>query len=159
MRATRHSIEAWASSSQRVIAYVFNIPSRAADFSLSTVHSCSGAGSLLRRIRKRSRHRVLLSCAYHWRYDLNFSNRDKSAFSNFCAGVCAQLCGSLAWVPMDVVKERLQIEGQMKTNEVYSGSFNALRQIIKHEGVSGSMSCLFHHLSLLSIYNSCIVHK
>lgn len=60
---------------------------------------------------------------------------DKSnGLVNFGAGVCAQLCGSLAWVPMDVVKERLQIEGQMKTNEVYSGSFNALQQIIRHEG-------------------------
>ena len=51
--------------------------------------------------------------------------------------MCAQLCGSLAWVPMDVIKERLQIEGQLKTNEAYSGSFNALKQIIKTEGVIG----------------------
>ena len=42
---------------------------------------------------------------------------DKSALANFLAGGCAQLAGSLAWVPMDVIKERLQIEGKIQTNE------------------------------------------
>ena len=31
--------------------------------------------------------------------------------ASFMAGVGAQLCGSVAWVPMDVVKERLQVGG------------------------------------------------
>ena len=35
------------------------------------------------------------------------------ALSNFAAGCAAQLCGSLFWVPMDTVKERLQVEGQL----------------------------------------------
>lgn len=71
--------------------------------------------------------------------------------SNFGAGVCAQLLGSLAWVPMDVVKERLQIEGQMKVNESYSGSFTALRQIIKHEGLSGLYRAFWIHQSIFFI--------
>ena len=70
---------------------------------------------------------------------------DKSTLSNFAAGVCAQLCGSLAWVPMDVVKERLQIEGQLKTKENYSGSFNALQMIVKHEGVKGLYRAFWIH--------------
>lgn len=32
-----------------------------------------------------------------------------NAAASFVAGVGAQLCGSVAWVPMDVVKERLQV--------------------------------------------------
>lgn len=38
-----------------------------------------------------------------------------SALGDFMSGVIGQLCGSLAWVPMDVVKERCQVEGQVKT--------------------------------------------
>lgn len=34
-----------------------------------------------------------------------------NAAGSFAAGVGAQLCGSVAWVPMDVVKERLQVQG------------------------------------------------
>ena len=30
--------------------------------------------------------------------------------ASFAGGVLAQLCGSVIWVPMDVVKERLQVQ-------------------------------------------------
>ncbi|CAJ1328497.1 unnamed protein product [Effrenium voratum] len=56
---------------------------------------------------------------------------------NFAAGVCAQLAGSVAWVPVEVVKERLQVEGQVKAATAYSGSFDAFRKILQHEGVVG----------------------
>jgi hypothetical protein len=65
--------------------------------------------------------------------------------TNFLGGVAAQICGSLAWVPMDVVKERLQIEGQIKTVETYGGSFNALRQIIAKEGFLGLYRAYWLH--------------
>jgi hypothetical protein len=35
---------------------------------------------------------------------------------------------------MDVVKERLQLEGQLKTTEKFGSSSQALRQIVKQEG-------------------------
>ena len=57
--------------------------------------------------------------------------------SSFASGVAAQLCGALAWVPMDVVKERLQIEGQMKTVENYGSSWKAVKGIVRTEGILG----------------------
>ena len=42
-------------------------------------------------------------------YESSKSMLPKTPWSSFVAGVCAQLCGSVAWVPMDVVKERLQV--------------------------------------------------
>jgi solute carrier family 25 iron transporter 28/37 len=65
--------------------------------------------------------------------------------TNFLGGVTAQICGSLAWVPMDVVKERLQIEGQIKTVETYGGSMNALRQIVAKEGFMGLYRAYWLH--------------
>lgn len=61
----------------------------------------------------------------------------QSTAGNFAAGVCAQFCGSLAWVPMDVVKERLQVEGQVKVAKAYTGSFHAFSEILRHEGIIG----------------------
>ena len=69
----------------------------------------------------------------------------KSAMGGFAAGFGAQLVGSVAWVPMDVVKERLQIEGQMKVEEAYGGSLNALRRIVRSEGVAGLYRAYFVH--------------
>ena len=70
---------------------------------------------------------------------------DKSALANFLAGGCAQLAGSLAWVPMDVIKERLQIEGKIQTNESYGGSYNATKRIIKNEGLIGLYRAFWIH--------------
>ena len=64
---------------------------------------------------------------------------------NFVAGCVAQLCGSLAWVPMDVIKERLQIEGQVSTVENFGGSWSAFRNIIRHEGVLGLYRAYWMH--------------
>ena len=55
----------------------------------------------------------------------------------FAAGFGGQLCGSLAWVPMDVVKERLQIEGSATSTESYGSSLRCLRGIVGKEGYFG----------------------
>lgn len=68
-----------------------------------------------------------------------------SVFSSFGAGMCAQLSASCIWVPMDVVKERLQLEGQMKTTEKMGSSINALKRIVATEGVSGLYRAYFIH--------------
>lgn len=75
--------------------------------------------------------------------------------ADFTAGVAAQLCGSIAWVPMDVIKERLQIEAQVKNEltETYGGSFNALRQIIKGEGVIGLYRAYWIHQATWCPFN------
>mmetsp|Transcript_44256 Transcript_44256/g.87116 ORF Transcript_44256/g.87116 Transcript_44256/m.87116 type:complete len:261 (-) Transcript_44256:239-1021(-) len=68
--------------------------------------------------------------------------------SSFVAGVGAQLCGSVAWVPMDVIKERLQVQGAFKGDALsarYSGSAGALRAILKTEGVAGLYRAYWIH--------------
>uniref|UniRef100_A0A7S1UI93 Mitochondrial carrier protein n=1 Tax=Phaeomonas parva TaxID=124430 RepID=A0A7S1UI93_9STRA len=69
----------------------------------------------------------------------------QSAAGTFVAGAFAQLGGSVAWVPMDVVKERLQVEGQMTVKETYGGSLQALQRIIKTEGVLGLYRAYWIH--------------
>lgn len=56
----------------------------------------------------------------------------------FAPGVCAQLCGSLCWVPMDVVKERLQVQGQLRhVSILHRGSMDAFMSIFRSEGILG----------------------
>ena len=43
----------------------------------------------------------------------NKNNNTISPTVDFLSGVIGQLSGSLAWVPMDVIKERCQVEGQV----------------------------------------------
>merc|ERR1712130_163532 len=74
--------------------------------------------------------------------DANYSNH---AFIDFSAGVIGQLFGSFAWVPMDVLKERLQIQGQITSDAAYSSSRHALASIIRNEGVLGLYRAYFIH--------------
>jgi len=59
------------------------------------------------------------------------------ALTNFAAGIGAQMCGSVAWVPMEVVKEKMMIQGQFATKEQFSGSFDLCRRVVAKEGVGG----------------------
>ena len=62
---------------------------------------------------------------------------EDSATGNFVAGLAAQFVGSFAWVPMEVIKEKMMIQGQIKTAKTYSGSISMLTSILKSEGVLG----------------------
>ena len=74
--------------------------------------------------------------------------------ASFSAGVGAQLCGSIAWVPMDVVKERLQIQGGMtELTARYQGSVGALRSIIAAEGVLGLYRAYWIHQMTWAPFN------
>ena len=77
----------------------------------------------------------------------------ESSISSFVAGCTAQLCASCIWVPMDVVKERLQVEGQIKTTENFGSSSNAVRQIIKVEGIKGLYRAIWLHQMTWMPYN------
>ena len=57
--------------------------------------------------------------------------------ADFVSGLAAQLTGSLAWVPMEVIKEKLMIEGQIKTKESYGSSLALVRKVIATEGIGG----------------------
>ncbi|PRP80668.1 mitochondrial substrate carrier family protein, partial [Planoprotostelium fungivorum] len=59
----------------------------------------------------------------------------KSSWVHLISGAWADICGSLVWVPMDVVKQRLQI--QQNKEAKYRGSWHALKTIIREEGPLG----------------------
>ncbi|CAJ1328498.1 unnamed protein product [Effrenium voratum] len=65
----------------------------------------------------------------------------QSGVGNFAAGICAQLCGSLAWVPMVAT--------------AYSGSFDAFRKILQHEGAIGLYRAFPIHQVTWAPFNGC----
>ena len=60
---------------------------------------------------------------------------------HFSAGMIAETVACIIYVPVDVIKERLQVQhaGQdtMAGGNNYKGSFDALKKIAKTEGLSG----------------------
>eukprot|EP01112_Ceratiomyxa_fruticulosa_P011075 TRINITY_DN297_c0_g1_i1.p1 TRINITY_DN297_c0_g1~~TRINITY_DN297_c0_g1_i1.p1 ORF type:complete len:306 (+),score=44.53 TRINITY_DN297_c0_g1_i1:51-968(+) len=69
---------------------------------------------------------------------LNQNGKVPDAVIHFSSGFIADLFGSIVWTPMDVIKQRLQVQNiNSQTTKKYSGSFNALKTIIKEEGVTG----------------------
>mmetsp|Transcript_33629 Transcript_33629/g.60867 ORF Transcript_33629/g.60867 Transcript_33629/m.60867 type:complete len:292 (-) Transcript_33629:66-941(-) len=84
-----------------------------------------------------------------------FLGGGQSGIGNFASGIAAQLCGSFVWVPMDVVKERLQAQGQIKVTQTYTGSFHAFKQILAHEGVMGLFRAYPIHQVTWAPFNGC----
>eukprot|EP00928_Gymnodinium_smaydae_P046314 TRINITY_DN3084_c0_g2_i2.p1 TRINITY_DN3084_c0_g2~~TRINITY_DN3084_c0_g2_i2.p1 ORF type:complete len:292 (-),score=47.33 TRINITY_DN3084_c0_g2_i2:115-990(-) len=79
-----------------------------------------------------------------------------SSAGNFVAGLCAQLCGSLCWVPVDVVKERLQVQEQVHAKvQNFSGSRDAVLQILRHEGLRGLYRGFLVHQMTWAPFNGC----
>lgn len=52
------------------------------------------------------------------------------------AGFAAELISCVFWLPIDVIKERLQVQSNLKLYE-YKNTFDAVRQISKSEGILG----------------------
>lgn len=92
---------------------------------------------------------------YFGAYEAAKSVMGGSSTGNFAAGVCAQLCGSVVWVPMDVVKERLQLGAQVKAVQSYSGSFDAFASILRHEGAHGLYRAFPIHQATWAPFNGC----
>ena len=61
----------------------------------------------------------------------------KSDLANFGAGIAAQMCGSISWVPMEVIKEKMMIQGSIKTAQTHTGSFSMLQKVLAQEGIRG----------------------
>lgn len=59
------------------------------------------------------------------------------AFQTFCAGFAGQVTGALFWVPMEVIKEKMMIQGQVKVKNTYTGSFHMIKNVLKNENISG----------------------
>ncbi len=82
-------------------------------------------------------------CSYEW-IKTSISKR-KSALPEFAvyfgAGMLAETIACIIYVPVDVIKERLQVQNNVTKNTFqqyqYSGSLDALKQILKVEGMAG----------------------
>ena len=71
-----------------------------------------------------------------------------SGAAHFLAGFFAQLCGSLLWVPMDTIKERMQVEGQMAAGSreaLGSSSAAAVSAVFRREGPRGFYPAYWIH--------------
>lgn len=85
------------------------------------------------------------SCAYFTSYEVmkyalsHVPVLNSSPFiANFAAGLGAETISCVIWVPIDVVKERLQVQtAKPGTPGYYRGSFHALRTIARTEGLRG----------------------
>lgn len=62
------------------------------------------------------------------------TENEKSPWVHFASGMVAEVCGATIWVPMDIVKQRLQAQ---RTEGVYRSSFHAVQTIHAKEGLRG----------------------
>jgi len=77
-----------------------------------------------------------------------------SPMKDFMAGTAAQLVGSLAYVPRDVIVERCAIDGQLRKQVGdCGGSIQAFRTMLRHEGVAGFYRAYIPHQFVWIPYN------
>eukprot|EP01035_Chromulina_nebulosa_P018562 gene18562-24285_t len=83
------------------------------------------------------------TCIYLTVYD---TSKDKlkeykvpSVLAYSCSGIIAEICCCVLFVPVDVIKERLQVQSlsQIKNQILYKGSIDAVNKIWKNEGLRG----------------------
>lgn len=117
------------------------------------IGSKEGAGALFRGVGVVVAAAAPGQAMYFTGYEFVKKTTQNSPFASFASGVAAQLCGSLIWVPMDVVKERLQIEGQLKTVKNYGSSFQAVKGIIGTEGLLGLYRAFWIHQMTWAPFN------
>ncbi|KAM3135864.1 hypothetical protein pb186bvf_011993 [Paramecium bursaria] len=61
-------------------------------------------------------------------YEQNWEN-----MNSFISGMLAEATSCLLWLPQDVIKERLQVQSNLKLYN-YNGTIDAIRQILQQEG-------------------------
>jgi len=64
----------------------------------------------------------------------------KAVTAQLTAGVFADICGSIIWVPMEVIKQNLQVQSRTSQSPIqikYKNTFHTAQTIIREEGVRG----------------------
>jgi len=56
---------------------------------------------------------------------------------HLCGGLLAEIFACIIYVPVDVIKERLQVQSNSGSSDLYKGSFDALQKILRQEGLGG----------------------
>lgn len=63
---------------------------------------------------------------------------NKSAWVHFTAGFVADVCGSIIWAPMDVIKQRVQMANKGLGKQAgFENSFRAFKTIVRTDGPTG----------------------
>eukprot|EP00471_Norrisiella_sphaerica_P006007 CAMPEP_0184489532 /NCGR_PEP_ID=MMETSP0113_2-20130426/15740_1 /TAXON_ID=91329 /ORGANISM="Norrisiella sphaerica, Strain BC52" /LENGTH=262 /DNA_ID=CAMNT_0026873017 /DNA_START=87 /DNA_END=872 /DNA_ORIENTATION=- len=82
------------------------------------------------------------SCIYWTSYEASKKTllgskymKKNPSLCHFCSGVVAEMVSCILWVPIDVVKERLQVQNDLKST--YNGNWDAILTIYKNEGLAG----------------------
>lgn len=83
------------------------------------------------------------TCLYFTTYELSKSKLTQSnVFGNnqflvyFWSGIAAETVSCVFFVPIDVIKERLQVQENLKLYK-YNGTLDAIRTVLKNEGLRG----------------------
>ncbi|GJX96635.1 solute carrier family 25 member 44-like protein [Tanacetum coccineum] len=70
--------------------------------------------------------------------NMGFSEAKAAAIANGVAGVSAAMAAQLVWTPIDVVSQRLMVQGGQNVNCLkYNGGIDAFRKIIHTDGIRG----------------------
>ena len=68
-------------------------------------------------------------------------DNNESFVVHFASGMLAETIACIVYVPVDVIKERLQVQQQQQRGtsaaSAYHGSYDAMRKIMKNEGLGG----------------------
>lgn len=70
---------------------------------------------------------------YHYRQTVGLQN---DMLINFLSGLSAECVSCIMWLPIDIIKERQQVQGVIRKYN-YRNSLDAIRQITNHEGIVG----------------------
>ena len=62
-------------------------------------------------------------------------NASLAPLSHFASGFIADICGSIIWCPMDVIKQRVQMHSGSKSG--FQNSWSAARSIVQSHGILG----------------------
>ena len=57
-----------------------------------------------------------------------------NGLSDFIAGFLAETFSCVLWVPIDIIKERMQVQSMLDINYRYNGTINAIYKMIYNEG-------------------------
>jgi len=117
---------------------------------------------------------MLYLCSYDVFKDRTSSvfNDHSSFVAHFFGGMFAETVACIIYVPVDVIKERLQVQSLMQRKSLlYKGSYDAVQQIMKAEGVPGLYKAyiptllsfgpvrnFFHHYERLMVYSLIFIY-
>ncbi|MFS7997592.1 putative mitochondrial carrier domain superfamily [Helianthus anomalus] len=68
---------------------------------------------------------------------MGFSEVKAATIANAAAGLSAAMASQLVWTPIDVVSQRLMVQGGKGGSVMYNGGIDAFKRIVQRDGVRG----------------------